>query len=76
MDICYQALAAEDATLRGTALEYLENRLPQDVRTALWPLIASGYVASKSKRSTREIQRDLRKALPSMKAREQKGDEV
>ena len=71
MDICYDALQAEDLTLRGTALEYLENQLPQDVRTTLWPLIATGPGAPKSDRSAQEILRDLRKALPSFKRAKQ-----
>jgi ATP/ADP translocase len=33
----YWALLGEDAALRGTALEYLENILPDEVSRALWP---------------------------------------
>lgn len=65
MEICYDALQVDDTTLRGTALEYLENQLPQDVRTTLWPLIVAGPSVPKSDRSAQEILRDLRKAMPS-----------
>ncbi len=61
MNICYDALQAEDPAIRGTALEYLDNQLPQDVRTPLWPLIASGQSELKSDRSAQEIMRDLSK---------------
>ena len=37
--IALQALKAEDAPLRGMALEYLESILPPDVRAQLWPLL-------------------------------------
>ena len=73
MEICYDALKSEDPTLRGTALEYLENQLPQDVRATLWPLIVSGPRAPKSDRTAQEILRDLRKAMPSLgRARQNK----
>ncbi len=36
LQIAHQALAGDDAGLRGTALEYLANVLPDDVRRALW----------------------------------------
>jgi len=67
MGICYDSLQSEDPRLRGTALEYLDNQLPQDVRTTLWPLIASGPAAPKSDRSAQEILRDLRNAVPFLK---------
>jgi hypothetical protein len=61
MDSCYDSLQAEDPTIRGTALEYLENQLPQNIRTSLWPVIASGYTEPKSDRSAQEIMHDLLK---------------
>jgi hypothetical protein len=71
MDICYNALQTEDPSIRGTALEYLENQLPQNVREPLWPLIASGRIATKSDRSTKEIMYDLLQAGRSIKSRDQ-----
>jgi hypothetical protein len=35
--VAWQALQTNDPALRGTALEYLEHALPEDVRAALWP---------------------------------------
>jgi hypothetical protein len=37
LQIAAWALRGPDAALKGTALEYLENVLPGDVRAALWP---------------------------------------
>jgi hypothetical protein len=71
MDICYNALQAEDPVIRGTALEYLENQLPQNVREPLWPLIAAGRTATKSARPTKEIMYDLLKAGRSIKSSDQ-----
>jgi AAA family ATP:ADP antiporter len=67
MHICYNALKTEDSTIRGTALEYLDNQLPQSVRTPLWPIIASGHVEPKSDRSAQEIMHDLLEVGRSVK---------
>ena len=37
VQIAYRAVRSQDRALRGTALEYLENVLPEDVRGVLWP---------------------------------------
>jgi hypothetical protein len=37
VQIAYRAVRSQDRALRGTALEYLENVLPEDVRAVLWP---------------------------------------
>ncbi len=37
--IAFRGLHAEDAFLRGTALEYLESALPQEIRKPLWPYL-------------------------------------
>ncbi len=70
MDICYESLQVEDLSIRGTALEYLENQLPQNVRTPLWPLIESGHIETKSDRSSQDIMQDLLQALDSAKNRD------
>jgi hypothetical protein len=70
MDICYESLQVEDPTIRGTALEYLENQLPQNVRAPLWPLIESGHIETKSDRSSQEIMQDLLQTLDSAKNRD------
>jgi predicted MFS family arabinose efflux permease len=71
MDICYESLQVEDPNIRGTALEYLENQLPQNVRNSLWPVIAAGHVAKKSDRPSQEIMHDLLEAGRKIKNRDQ-----
>jgi hypothetical protein len=71
MDVCYEALMADDPAVRGTALEYLENQLPQNVRTPLWPLIAAGKPETGSDRSLQEITHDLLKSGKVVKGKEQ-----
>ena len=71
MDICYESLQAEDQNVRGTALEYLENQLPQNVRTPLWPVIASGHTRPKSDRPLQDIMHDLLQAGRTLKTRDQ-----
>jgi hypothetical protein len=71
MDVCYESLKTDDPAARGTALEYLENQLPQNVRTPLWPLIASGYTETRSDRSLQEITHDLLQSGAALKRREQ-----
>ncbi|WP_437315110.1 hypothetical protein [Sorangium sp. So ce385] len=41
LEIAYRALHADDAHLRGTALEYLENVLPAPIRERLWPYLGA-----------------------------------
>ncbi|XXX74766.1 hypothetical protein WMF30_44655 [Sorangium sp. So ce134] len=41
LEIAYRALHADDAHLRGTALEYLENVLPARIRESLWPYLGA-----------------------------------
>ncbi len=71
MDICYASLQAQDSKIRGTALEYLENQLPANVRTPLWPLIAADYAATPSDRSAEEILDELLQAGGRLKNRAQ-----
>jgi ATP/ADP translocase len=56
--IAYWALLADDRALRGTALEYLENVLPDDVRHALWPHLGVRAAAHPA-RPRQEVVRDL-----------------
>ncbi len=39
VQLAFGALSTDDDDLRGTALEYLENVLPETVRDALWPFL-------------------------------------
>jgi MFS family permease len=55
LQIAFKGLHTDDPHLRGTALEYLEGALPQDVRAALWPFLESGKQPHAPKRSRDEI---------------------
>ncbi len=39
LKVAFRGLHTEDQLLRGTALEYLEASLPDDIRRALWPFL-------------------------------------
>ena len=70
MDICYTSLQAKDSNIRGTALEYLENQLPPNVREPLWPLIAADLPETRSDRSVQTILDDLLQAEGTFEKRE------
>lgn len=59
LEIALQALRSGDETLRGTALEYLENVLPEPVRVRLWPQLGSPPQHAPSGRLTEELRDDL-----------------
>jgi hypothetical protein len=56
--ISYWAVRSRD-TLRGTALEYLDNVLPEDVRRALWPLLGVRGKPSRGRRTRQEVEDEL-----------------
>jgi AAA family ATP:ADP antiporter len=57
--IAYWALFGGDAGLRGTALEYLENVLPEDVRAALWPHLGERARPASAPRPRQSVVEDL-----------------
>ena len=58
VQIAYRALRSQDRTMRGTALEYLENVLPEDVRAALWPQL-DAHVSAQPRRAPDEVVAEL-----------------
>ena len=62
------ALATDDTNLRGTALEYLENVLPEETRDALFPML-DVRVEIRKKRSREEIVDDLVRSMQSLDAK-------
>jgi hypothetical protein len=56
--IAFKALHEEDPHLRGTALEYLETVLPDEVRDAVWPFIGEDR-PMRAARPAKEILADL-----------------
>ncbi len=62
------ALAGDDRTLRGTALEYLENVLPEEICAARFPML-DARVEVRRKRSRQAIVDELVRSMQSMDAR-------
>jgi AAA family ATP:ADP antiporter len=58
LQISYWALTGQDSALRGTALEYLENVLPPDVRRALWRRLGA-HAPAPARRPARQVEQDL-----------------
>jgi ATP:ADP antiporter, AAA family len=54
------AVRGEDPALRGTALEYLDNVVPESVRGALWARLKVAGPTARTARPARELIADLR----------------
>jgi HEAT repeat protein len=61
LHIAFEALHQEDSALRGTALEYLENVLPDEIRDSVWPFLGEDH-PMRSARPTDDILADLVRA--------------
>ena len=61
VELSLRALDSDDQKLRGTALEYLENVLPANVRDSLWPHVGGHRLRAKG---------------PALRPREQIVDEL
>jgi hypothetical protein len=57
-----QAVFSSDRNLRGTALEYLENVLPENIRRGLWPHLGQRVPARRSNRSPSDLATLLKRA--------------
>jgi hypothetical protein len=66
--VCLQALRGENAALRGTALEYLDNVLPRPLRDALWPRLGVHERRPASRRARAEVESELRQSVVGMDA--------
>ncbi len=64
LKMAYWALKSEGAQ-RGTALEYLDNVLPDNVRRALWLVLGADRVETRKSRSQREVVDELLKSRMS-----------
>jgi hypothetical protein len=61
--IAYRALRADDAALRGTALEYIEVVLPPDIRERLMPLLGDVKAPRRRRpRGSKELADELLKS--------------
>jgi hypothetical protein len=57
--VAFRGLHTDDAHLRGTALEYLEATLPEDIRRALWPFLEDRRQRHPPPRPTEALLREL-----------------
>jgi AAA family ATP:ADP antiporter len=61
VQIAFKALHDEDSAVRGTALEYLETVLPDEIRDAVWPYLGEER-PMRAPRPAKEILADLVRA--------------
>jgi hypothetical protein len=66
LQIAFRGLHADDLSLRGTALEYLEGVLPAPIRDALWPYLEDNRPRRPSTRPREEILADLLRSNDSI----------
>jgi ATP:ADP antiporter, AAA family len=66
LQIAYRGLHTDDPKLRGTALEYLEGVLPQDLSQRLWPFLGRDQQAPPDARPRDEILADLLRSNESI----------
>jgi ATP:ADP antiporter, AAA family len=62
VELALRALGTNDPKLRGTALEYLENVVPGELKPALWPHLAAGPTRRGS-RSRHELAGELKRTF-------------
>ena len=67
LKIAFRGLHTTDVNLRGTALEYLESVLPDEVRDALWPFLETEKWKAPEKRSRKTIVEDLLRSNQSIR---------
>jgi ATP:ADP antiporter, AAA family len=66
LQIAYRGLHTDDPKLRGTALEYLEGVLPQDLSQRLWPFLGREQQGPRDARARDEILADLLRSNESI----------
>jgi AAA family ATP:ADP antiporter len=64
LDLAQRALGSGDPKQRGTALEYLEQVIPEPIRSGIWPYLQAGRPLSKSPaRRAADIENELRRSF-------------
>jgi hypothetical protein len=66
LKIAYRGLYTDDDLLRGTALEYLENALPDNIRMRMWPFLEDRRAPKAQARDREEIIADLMRSNQSI----------
>jgi ATP:ADP antiporter, AAA family len=82
LDLAYRALYADDPHLRGTALEYLENVLPEPIRERLWPYLGARARGAPAARPSQQAREELLRSAaaiprvpPSLRRKKEKEPE-
>jgi hypothetical protein len=57
--VAFRGLYTDDSQLRGTALEYLEATLPDEIRRALWPFLEDHRPRRETPRASETVLREL-----------------
>lgn len=63
--LSFRAVFSSDRALRGTALEYLENVLPDAIREGLWPHLGQDSGLGRTARPPDALVRELRGSAPA-----------
>jgi ATP:ADP antiporter, AAA family len=64
LDLAQRALGSGDQKQRGTALEYLEQVIPEPIRSAFWPYLQAGRpLANAPARRAVDIENELRRSF-------------
>jgi AAA family ATP:ADP antiporter len=64
LELAQRALASADPKQRGTALEYLEQVIPEPIRSGLWPYLQAGRPPSgRPARRAADIETELRQSF-------------
>jgi hypothetical protein len=66
LKVAFRGLHTSDQLLRGTALEYLETALPEDIRKALWPFLEAPARQRPSRRSAQDVLSELMESNQSI----------
>jgi hypothetical protein len=64
LELAQRALASADPKQRGTALEYLEQVIPEPIRSGLWPYLQAGRLPSgQPARRPEDLESELRQSF-------------
>lgn len=66
LKVAFRGLHTTDQLLRGTALEYLETALPEDIRKALWPFLEAPARERSARRSAQDVLSELMESNQSI----------
>jgi len=69
IELCWHAIHGDDRRLKGTALEYLENRLPAELWERLQPVLNAESARQTASRTVGEAAGELHAAAETLRAK-------